>query len=89
MARRKRRMVTDKEIHWTHSVGRALWRARTKQGYGQAEFAELIDVPQPTLAKVEQGTHTLPLYPFARACAILKMSSDRLLGLRKKAKRRA
>ena len=77
---RKRRMVTEREVTWTYEVGRRLRRARISHGYTQAEFAEMIEANGADLCLAEQGDKALALYPFFRACQILRKDANSMFG---------
>lgn len=46
----------------------------------------MIEVHQVSLSDAERGNHALPLYPFFRACQILKKDANWILGRKRRAK---
>ena len=65
------RMQTEAERDWVRETGKRLRKARVSQGYGQSEFAEMIECSNADLSNFENGRKSMPLYPFVRACVIL------------------
>lgn len=56
-------------------------KLRKKNGYSQADMAELLETTQQQYSKYEKGTHELPTRHLIKICKHFGISSDVVLGL--------
>ena len=60
-------------------VGNNIKRERTKAGYTQEQFSELIGIGTKSLSAIERGTVGVSLTTLLRICKVLSISSNSLL----------
>ncbi|MBE5761041.1 MAG: helix-turn-helix domain-containing protein [Clostridiales bacterium] len=60
-------------------VGLNIKRERTKAGYTQEEFSELIGIGAKSLSAIERGTVGVSLLTLSKICSVLNISSNSLL----------
>lgn len=60
-------------------IGNNIKRERTKAGYTQEEFSELIGIGTKSLSAVERGTVGVSLSTLIRICNVLSISSNSIL----------
>lgn len=70
-------MSEKKEID--RLVGNNIKRERTKAGYTQEKFSELIGIGTKSLSAIERGTVGVSLSTLLRICRVLSVSSNSLL----------
>ncbi len=57
-------------------------QARKKMGITQADMAALLETTQQQYSKYENGTNELPIRHLCTICRHLRLSADRILGLK-------
>lgn len=60
-------------------VGANIKRERTKAGYTQEKFSEMIGIGTKSLSAIERGTVGVSLTTLLRICKVLSISSNSLL----------
>ena len=65
-------------------VGRRLRKARKKRGITQSEFAKMLGIGKNTLCGFEKGRHALGLYNFYKACRLLGICANSVMGRKRK-----
>ena len=60
-------------------IGNNIKRERSKAGYTQEEFSELIGIGTKSLSAVERGTVGISLVTLLKICKVLSISSNSLL----------
>lgn len=63
-------------------IGERIARLRKDRGLTQKELAERLDVSQPVVSDYENDVIRIPADVVIRLAAVLKVSSDELLGLK-------
>lgn len=60
-------------------IGSRVRAIRKERGIGQAELAQVLDVDETAISKIENGKRGLAAAELAQLCEHLQMSSDELL----------
>lgn len=60
-------------------IGNNIKRERTKAGYTQEKFSELIGIGTKSLSAIERGTVGVSLVTLLKMCKVLSVSSNSLL----------
>lgn len=65
---------------YKENVGNKLKKARDKAGYTQQQVADLTNIKQPQLSKIENGTQEPDMEILGELCDFYEVSADWILG---------